>query len=54
MSIISLIITVLVMGALLWAVNQYVPLHGKFKKILNAIVVLCAVVWLLSVYGVIG
>ena len=54
MSKISLIITLLVMAALLWALNKYLPLRGKFKTILNVIVVVCEVVWLLTVYDVIG
>jgi hypothetical protein len=51
MSITSLIITLLVMGALLWGLNQFLRLPGKFKTMLNVIVVVCDVVWLLSVYG---
>ncbi len=54
MSLISLIVTLIVIGVLLWLVNSYIPMDGKIKKILNIVVVICVVVWLLSVFGVIG
>jgi len=54
MSLISLIITLIVIGVLLWLVNAYIPMDGKIKKILNVIVVICVVIWLLSVFGDIG
>ena len=54
MSLISLIITLVVVGVLLWLINTYMPMDGKIKKILNVVVVICVVIWLLSVFGVIG
>jgi len=54
MSLISLIVTLIVVGILLWLVNAYIPMDGKIKKILNVVVTICVVVWLLSVFGVIG
>jgi len=54
MSLISLAITLIVIGILLWLVNTYIPMDGKIKKILNVVVVVCVVVWLLSAFGVIG
>jgi hypothetical protein len=53
-TLISLVITLIVIGVLLWLVNTYVPMDAKIKKILNAVVVIGAVLWLLSVFGVIG
>ena len=54
MSLISLIVTLIVIGILLWLVNSYIPMDGTIKKILNVFVVICVVVWLLSVFGVLG
>ena len=51
---ISLVITLIVIGVLLWLVNTYIPMDGKIKQILNALVVICVVVWLLSCFGVLG
>jgi hypothetical protein len=49
---ISLIITLIVVGVLLWLVNTYIPMDGKIKKILNVVVVICVVVWLLYAFGI--
>jgi len=54
MSLISLIVTLIVIGVLLWLVNTYIPMDGKIKKILNAVVVICVVVWLLYAFGIIS
>lgn len=52
MSLVSLIITLIVIGLLLWLVNNYIPMDGKIKSILNAVVVICVVLWLLSTFGI--
>ena len=54
MSLISLIVTLIVVGMLLWLVNSYIPMDAKIKQILNVVVVICVVLWLLSAFGVIG
>ena len=35
-------------------VNSYIPMAGSIKSILNAVVVIAVVLWLLSVFGLIG
>jgi hypothetical protein len=52
MSLISIIILLVVFGVLLWAVNTYIPMDVKIKKILNVVVVVLVIVWLLNVFGV--
>ena len=52
MSLISLAVTLVVIGVLLWLVNTYIPMDGKIKKILNVVVVICVVVWLLFAFGI--
>lgn len=54
MPLIQLIIVLIVVGLLLGLVNNYVPMDGKIKSILNAVVVIVVVLWLLQVFGVIG
>lgn len=54
MSLISLLVTLVIVGVLLWAVNTYIPMDGKIKQIINIVVVVCVVLWLLSAFGVIG
>ena len=50
----SLVITLIVVGVLLWLVNAYIPMDAKIKRILNVVVVICVVIWLLSAFGLIG
>ena len=54
MSLISIILTLIVVGILLWLVNSYIPMDGKIKSILNAVVVIAVVLWLLQAFGVLG
>jgi hypothetical protein len=54
MSLVTIVITLIVVGVLLWLVNTYIPMDGKIKKILNAVVVVVVVLWLLNVFGVWG
>jgi hypothetical protein len=41
----------IVVGVLLWMVNTYIPMDGKIKSILNAVVVIAVLVYLLQVFG---
>jgi hypothetical protein len=54
MQMISLVLTLIVVGVLLWLVNTYIPMDSKIKRILNAVVVICVVVWLLYAFGILG
>lgn len=52
MSLVTIVISLIVVGVLLWLVNTYIPMDGKIKKILNIVVVVVVVLWLLNVFGV--
>ena len=54
MPLINLLITLVVVGLLLWLVNNYIPMDSKIKRILNIVVVICVVVWLLYAFGILG
>lgn len=54
MPLITLVITLIAVGVLLWLANTYIPMDGKIKKILNIVVVIAVVLWLLNVFGVWG
>lgn len=53
MSLINLIITLVVVGVLLWLINAYIPMQATMKKILNVVVIIVVIIWLLSAFGVI-
>ncbi len=54
MPLVSLIVILIVVGLLLWLVNNYIPMDGKIKQILNIVVVIAVVIWLLQVFGLLG
>lgn len=54
MPLINLVVVLVVVGVLLWLVNNYLPMDAKIKRILNIVVVVGVVIWLLQVFGIIG
>jgi hypothetical protein len=54
MPLIQLVITLIVIGVLLWLVNNYVPMDSKIKNIVNIVVVIAVVLWLLNVFGLLS
>jgi len=54
MSLINVIIVLIVVGVLLWLVNNYLPMDGKIKRILNVLVVIFVILWLLQAFGILG
>jgi len=54
MPLIQLVIILVVVGVILWVINSYIPMQATIKMILNLVVVGAVVLWLLSVFGIIG
>jgi undecaprenyl pyrophosphate phosphatase UppP len=54
MPLINLVVILIVVGVLLWLVNNYIPMDAKIKQILNIVVVIAVIVWLLQVFGLLG
>lgn len=54
MPLISIIITLVIVGLLLWLINRYIPMASPIKTILNVVVVIIVVLWLLSIFGLIS
>jgi hypothetical protein len=51
MPLLSVLLTLVVVGVVLWLVNTYIPMDAKIKRILNIVVVVVVVLWLLNVFG---
>ncbi len=51
MPLMQVFVALIVVGVLLWLVNRFIPMAGSIKSILNAVVVICTVLWLLDVFG---
>ena len=54
MPLIQLVITLVVVGVILWLINSYIPMQSTIKRILNAVVIIVVILWLLSLFGIIG
>ena len=54
MPLVTIVISLIVVGVLLWLVNTYIPMDGKIKKVLNIVVMVVVVLWLLNVFGILG
>lgn len=52
MPLLPIVLTLIVVGVLLWLVNAYIPMDPQIKKLLNAVVLIAVVLWLLNVFGV--
>jgi hypothetical protein len=50
MDIIQVVISLIVIGFVLWLINL-IPMAGSIKSILNAVVVIAVVYWLVNLFG---
>jgi hypothetical protein len=51
MPLIQVVLVLIVVGVLLGLINNYIPMAGSIKSILNAVVVIVVVLWLLNIFG---
>lgn len=51
MPLVTVVLTLIVVGVLLWLVNRFIPMQGQIKGILNAVVVIVVILWLLNIFG---
>ena len=51
MPLMQLIITLVVVGVLLWLVNRFIPMQSSIKSILNGVVVIAVVLWIANLFG---
>ena len=54
MPLIHVVVVLIVVGVILGLINRFIPMAGSIKSILNAVVVIAVILWLLSVFGVLG
>jgi len=54
MPLLQLVLILVVVGVILWVINSYIPMQSTIKKILNLVVIIVVILWLLSVFGLIG
>jgi hypothetical protein len=54
MPLMQVVITLIVVGVLLWLVNRFIPMQSTIKSVLNGVVVIAVVVWLVNLFGLLG
>ncbi len=51
MPLVYIVLVLVVVGIGLWLINNYVPMAGSIKAILNAVVVIAVIIWILRATG---
>jgi len=51
MPILYIAFALIIIGALMWLVNTYIPMAASIRSVLNAVVVIATVVWVLKASG---
>jgi hypothetical protein len=54
MPLINVVLTLIIVGVLLWLINTFIPMQGVIKSILNIVVVVAVILWLLYGFGIIS
>ena len=52
MDIMQFVIILVIVGVLLWLVNNFIPMDRKIKQILNIVVVIAVILWVGNLFGV--
>jgi hypothetical protein len=47
----QIVLTLIVVGVLLWLVNNFIPMAGSIKSILNVVVVVVVTLWIFNLFG---
>lgn len=54
MPLVNIVIALIVVGFVLWLINNYIPMASGIKTILNVVVVVVVAVWVLQAFGMWG
>jgi hypothetical protein len=54
MSLVGLILTIVLVGVLLWAIESFIPMAPPIKRLLEVVVVIVLILWLLQAFGLLG
>ncbi len=52
MPIISILITLIIVGVCLYLIQTYIPMAPPIKTVINVVVILLLCLWLLNIFGV--
>ena len=54
MPLINIVVALIIVGVALWLINNFIPMAGSIKSILNIVVVIAVAVWVLKAVGMWG
>lgn len=54
MPLLTVVLTLLVIGVLMWLFDTYIPLDAMIKRIIHIVIIICVVIWLLQISGLLG
>jgi hypothetical protein len=54
MPLLDIVVTLVIVGIILWLINRFIPMASSIKTILNVVVVIAVIWWLLSILGVVA
>lgn len=54
MPIISILITLIIVGLVLYLIETYIPMDAAIKTVIRVVIVLVLCLWLLNTFGVLG
>ncbi len=49
-SLISLVITLVVVGLILWLVETMLPLDPVVKRVIHVVIIICVILWLVRMF----
>jgi ABC-type siderophore export system fused ATPase/permease subunit len=52
--LLNIVIVLVVVGVVLWLINNFIPMASSIKTILNVVVVIFVAVWVLQAVGMWG
>lgn len=51
MPLIQIVITLIIVGVLMWLVNRFIPMQSTIRSILNGLVTILVILWLVNAFG---
>jgi hypothetical protein len=54
MPLLDIVVTLVIVGVILWLINRFIPMASSIKTILNVVVVVAVIWWLLSILGLVS
>jgi hypothetical protein len=54
MTLLDIALVLVAVGLLMWLINEYIPMAGGIKSLLNVVVFVVMLIWVLQNFGLVG